>query len=502
METKSLRFDVAFFLLLGIACYWSWSSASLLTPSLWRDAPALFSNACWIASAATHLLSLLVIGLARSSGRLCTKKRTLLFFPALIATATVLIAAGYAFASLPMAVLGSIISGVGTALALIEWTSTCLNVENDDDRHFIIAGSVVLSLLIVLMVASLPSWTALVATLALPIVMACCLLNAQKLLDGPDTVPPAETATTMPNALGEDGRLIFEIEPDKKAETKDSLKYFVRLLAGCFMLALPAGLYQNGFSTPASADSANAWSQVIACACLFIALMVLFDFLIARRFGTNIFSRLAVPLMAGGLLILSLSTPAFSLWAGVFLQTGYYLFLIYIYTEFGSLALDSRLEPHRIVALGTCTIDAGLICGFFLVQAVYVLANNWLAWLVAGVAYLLVLGGILILPSLMNDIGSKRKRRVKTAPENTVENGTRADATLSSTANAKLSFAQAYGLSEREEEIMAYLLEGRTLRSIAEKTFLSYNTVKTHVSHIYRKAGVHTRDELIELIER
>ena len=54
----------------------------------------------------------------------------------------------------------------------------------------------------------------------------------------------------------------------------------------------------------------------------------------------------------------------------------------------------------------------------------------------------------------------------------------------------------------REQDVLEYLLKGRTLQSIANETFLSYNTVKTHVSHIYQKAGVHSRDELIDLLDK
>ena len=61
--------------------------------------------------------------------------------------------------------------------------------------------------------------------------------------------------------------------------------------------------------------------------------------------------------------------------------------------------------------------------------------------------------------------------------------------------------AKLYGLSAREKDVLAYLLMGRTLQSIGNETFLSYNTVKTHVSHIYQKTGVHSRDELIDLLD-
>ena len=62
------------------------------------------------------------------------------------------------------------------------------------------------------------------------------------------------------------------------------------------------------------------------------------------------------------------------------------------------------------------------------------------------------------------------------------------------------TFALAFGLSTREREILRHLARGRTLPSVADKMCLSYTTVKTHVSHIYQKVGVHTRDELLEML--
>lgn len=55
---------------------------------------------------------------------------------------------------------------------------------------------------------------------------------------------------------------------------------------------------------------------------------------------------------------------------------------------------------------------------------------------------------------------------------------------------------QARGLTFREEEILVLLLERNTINQIAHQLFLSGNTVKTHVKHIYGKMGVHNRDEL------
>lgn len=59
-----------------------------------------------------------------------------------------------------------------------------------------------------------------------------------------------------------------------------------------------------------------------------------------------------------------------------------------------------------------------------------------------------------------------------------------------------------YGLSRRESEILPYALRGRTGARIAEELSISKSTVDTHLRRIYGKAGVHGRQELIDLSER
>ncbi|MFM9910285.1 MAG: LuxR C-terminal-related transcriptional regulator, partial [Chitinophagaceae bacterium] len=52
-------------------------------------------------------------------------------------------------------------------------------------------------------------------------------------------------------------------------------------------------------------------------------------------------------------------------------------------------------------------------------------------------------------------------------------------------------------LSEREFEIVKLIYDGITNNQVAEKLFLSVNTVKTHLKNIYLKLDVNTRYGLI-----
>lgn len=58
-----------------------------------------------------------------------------------------------------------------------------------------------------------------------------------------------------------------------------------------------------------------------------------------------------------------------------------------------------------------------------------------------------------------------------------------------------------FGLTKREQEIMAMLARGRNGKFVEDYYVISYNTVKTHVKHIYLKLDVHSQQELIDLVE-
>jgi DNA-binding CsgD family transcriptional regulator/PAS domain-containing protein len=53
------------------------------------------------------------------------------------------------------------------------------------------------------------------------------------------------------------------------------------------------------------------------------------------------------------------------------------------------------------------------------------------------------------------------------------------------------------GLSERQMEVLRRLLAGESVRATARELFLSESTVRNHLSAIYRRLGVHSRDELL-----
>lgn len=55
----------------------------------------------------------------------------------------------------------------------------------------------------------------------------------------------------------------------------------------------------------------------------------------------------------------------------------------------------------------------------------------------------------------------------------------------------------AYGLTEREKDILTSLCEGNSYKMIADHLCISIDTVRTHIRHIYKKLHVHNQSEAV-----
>ena len=65
-----------------------------------------------------------------------------------------------------------------------------------------------------------------------------------------------------------------------------------------------------------------------------------------------------------------------------------------------------------------------------------------------------------------------------------------------------VAVADRAGLSPREREVFAMLAHGRDTAYIQERLFISQGTVRSHRDRIYRKLNVHSKQELLDLVER
>ncbi len=63
-------------------------------------------------------------------------------------------------------------------------------------------------------------------------------------------------------------------------------------------------------------------------------------------------------------------------------------------------------------------------------------------------------------------------------------------------ASARADF-ETNGLSQRELQVLEHIADGASNREIANRLYVSTNTVKTHINHLYAKIGVNRRTQRV-----
>ena len=56
------------------------------------------------------------------------------------------------------------------------------------------------------------------------------------------------------------------------------------------------------------------------------------------------------------------------------------------------------------------------------------------------------------------------------------------------------------GLTQRETEVATFAAQGLTSRQIADRLYVSVRTVNNHLAATYTNLGIHSRDELAEIL--
>ena len=63
------------------------------------------------------------------------------------------------------------------------------------------------------------------------------------------------------------------------------------------------------------------------------------------------------------------------------------------------------------------------------------------------------------------------------------------------------SFASTYKLTSREMEVINLFSQGYSLAKVSRELYISLGTAQSHIKSVYRKLDIHSKDELISLID-
>lgn len=201
------------------------------------------------------------------------------------------------------------------------------------------------------------------------------------------------------------------------------------------------------------------------------------------------------PIIATALLALLLSGSSMAVPVAALAYAGFAILVVTLMPTSIVLAHEGNIRAVHVygILLGSVYI-AGV--------AVTTLGNNWIFVAetepqgIIALVSVLTMYVLAISVFLLSDTFTRRIVKHEKVPQ-----GSTSSAPDGTTSTLK-SLASAYGLTDREEDILQLIIRGRDAYGIASQLHISVNTVRSHSKSIYRKLDIHSKQELLDLIER
>lgn len=467
--------------LVGIGSFWAWIHATVTAPVFASPDSGYgifaLSNGCMVAT-------LVVIGLIGRERAVRGRLRSLMVFAAALACAgTVCLGSAFLVDGLidVLRVIGTVMTAVATAGLIALWGEGFVRFGGTSALKYLALAALAVSFFLFLLVSAFPGWVSLAVVSFLPAVSVLCLNRALA-----------------------DGFLLRREDGSRESRQISALtmgvlvkqKSFRRILLYIFAFSVPLNFLNMRIAENPPAGAPPDWMLVFASLLLVLAFVTVAEAFANRR-NTSILSILIAVLATGALLAYLFVDHVSSTVLNTCMYAGYYLFLASFFFYLGSYAQQFSYPAYLVFVLGNASNSLGLLAGSAIGLVVSRFLDPFSAIVTIAIVYAVFLVGFLVLPEARMVNFDMTSRVLKHGPAEPAEPGDMVGSIRTQSHEA----ARAFGLSSREEEVLSYLLRGRSLASIGAELFISLNTVKTHVNHLYKKLDVHTREELMKRVE-
>lgn len=395
------------------------------------------------------------------------------------------------FGVMALIVAGSA-SGASSGLLWLMWTGAYSRLPQEKVEHFA-PVSTVFAAFLSLIVTVLPGWTSVITAAALPLLAGLCLLGSQ-----------VEIASLKTSTERWDGTA--------RASVPKQSKPIGRICFGILSIGFFASI-EGSFWTP-SIDTTPLASIVLfgtSIACT--VAMSVFVTTVPRRVTMPFLFRWSCPLLAAGFSAIIVFGSSFGYFIAMAVSFSV-RFAICLITQmhFSRYASEGLATPVRACGIGWIFIHSGDLLGAIIAYVfrfgsgaemeTAVTASAVLLTLLVG-AFTFVIGnssGFLEAPFPSVPRASKVPPILSEKTDG--KNSEVAQDSIETTiAERTAILASQFGLTPRETEVFELLARGRSAPYIRDALVISKNTTATHTKRIYAKLGVHSRQELIDLVD-
>ncbi len=380
--------------------------------------------------------------------------------------------------------------GVGDACAIVLWFSYVGSLRIRPIYVFLVGATVVSALLyiaITFLPAPLP-W--IVAVASFFAALACCA-----------------------RAFKERPRSSERIDP---ASDRRAFRRLGRPLVGVVLMAFMAGLMMNVAGQEKISLETYQWTAFVIMFSL-NGILLLPALLAPSAFKVPRLYKFILPLSALGFLLLPLVWDAIGRgMVNSFVQVGFTFTNFIFYCLIAEEYRDGEASPLKTFCIMQLVVMganfAGLFLAFFYIG--YLEPGDIALTILALVAVYLILIVTLLLFKDKSLAGNERAQAGPDAAPGEASASAEADGRRIADSSGEAgdvpddahderseALIEEAGLSLREREVLDHLRRGRAPKTIAKLLFVSENTVRFHIRNIYQKFDVHSRTELMELLD-
>lgn len=409
---------------------------------------------------------------AFSASIACSASAAVLLTVGLVLSSLVLRVPSLAFGSTEGAVLLALsggILGAGDALMLLVWGRFCGTLSLRTTYLFVLL-SYLAALVVYAVVVELPP-IGLLASAAVGIGVIPLLLHRSL------------------------ARRVVQVEDPETALLRKAAGALWRpvLLTALFAFLSNATLFASGQqSTDVGAAQWTSTAVTFAVVVVLLLPLVLFP----KRMDIGAAYRIALPLSTGGFLLLAFFWNGGGGFAYSLVAMGWLIADVISWCIVSDAVYETRAPAFLLYGISEGVVAlaslAGVGVGYFFAETMGTGTVALMALALAAI-YLTSTAIMFILKdrSLPTLSHKEEGSPDATEPERIVEDRVQATCCV---------LAERAGLTPREADILGCLAQGRSTQYMAERFCVSENTVKSHVRNVYRKLDVHSKQDVIDII--
>lgn len=390
-------------------------------------------------------------------------------------------------------VAGSLLTGFGSGLMWVMWGEFFARLSQED-VEFLAPVSAIVAALFVVLVSAMSGWVALVFVTTLPLLSGLCFLLSWK------DVPQREVT---PERIGVVEKQAFAAAHDRAKSSPTRVlgsmgRVGFGLLVACLFVCLEGTFWKV-------VDTHGLSFQIVLF--VSIAFMAVVSFLSTRgphRISLSFLYRWMCPILVLGFVALILFGPVTGGYlAYVVSIAARFAFCVITQMFFSRYAASGRATAVQSFGLGWIFVHLGDFLGVVvvvLVQAGLAASTIALDQVAAVSIAVLVVATMFVLnrKSFSLEARSDNAETSDIEDAHMVERGRQEDEDELGSRIRLLTADQ--GLTPRETEVLGLLARGRSIPYVRDALFISKETAATHAKHIYAKLGVHSRQDLIDLV--